>query len=339
MKYSQFSNKVAVGLGFTSLHDMDKSDADLDLCWGNGFDSDRVFQLFSEVVFGNVVDRDADQLTYYFCQTSEGFKKMLELVKTFGGAEGIANSLIRGLDYRLFNASTEVDRTAKIHRCFLALSSITDGEVIPFTNYEKPNYITDPGIWGIIADQARDVPEILRCLTAEQLGAARYFIESKTGSFIDELSMESWTFPGYIHTKMQIPQQIEIFRFVSTHLGEREAFVKLVDPNTFGDSVSPFIKELAKSGDLRHWKEVFRIADCAEFLNNNTNRAIPTFIQDLVASSISSSRSDIEQLQGLKKSALTRLVSRGCMNDKSAMLMAGNNKRLKGKILENSLGM
>ena len=180
---------------------------------------------------------------------------------------------------------------------------------------------------------------MLRGLDAKQLGAARYFIESKTGPFMDKTTMVKWSFPGYIHTTMKIPGQLEVYRFLASHIGEREAFLKIVDPNTFGDTVSPLIKQLAQTESLDHWRQVFRIRNCTEFLTTTSDRATPTFVQDLLASSITQEQSDVSQLSDLKKSVVSRLVSRGCVSDKTAMLLAGKNNRLKGRILEDSLGM
>lgn len=352
MKFSQFGNKIAVSLGFSSLHDMDREDADMDLCWGNGFDNARVNQLFDEVVFGNVVNMDADQLVYYFCLTDEGSKKLIECTKTFGGADKIANALIRGLDYRLTYSGVvnglgnrlSLDEkqgapSAKVDKILGTFHALVDGEDIPYSQFEKPTYLTDIRFWEIITRPCPDFASVLRGLDAMELSAARFFIESKTGPFIDKVSMAKWSFPGYIHTTMKIPEQIAVYQFLAAHIGERQAFLKIVDPKTLEDSVSPFIKQLSQSESLDHWKKIFLVQDCVEFFTTVSDRAVPTLIQDMLASSISQRKSDIEQLATLKKSAVTRLVSRGCVSDKTAMLLAGKNNRLKGKILEDSLGM
>ena len=352
VKFSQFGNKVAYSLGFSSLHEMDRSGADMDLCWGNGFDNDRVSQLFDQIVYSGVVHQDADQLVYFLCLTNEGSKRLIEHTKTFGGADRIANSLIRGLDYRLTfgglmqsvgssiaSCGEEISSAARVSKTLDTFSSLVDRETIPYSTFEKPNYITSLRFWEIITRSCPDLPSVLRGLDAKQLGAARYFIESKTGPFMDKTTMVKWSFPGYIHTTMKIPGQLEVYRFLASHIGEREAFLKIVDPNTFGDTVSPLIKQLAQTESLDHWRQVFRIRNCTEFLTTTSDRATPTFVQDLLASSITQEQSDVSQLSDLKKSVVSRLVSRGCVSDKTAMLLAGKNNRLKGRILEDSLGM
>jgi hypothetical protein len=338
MIFSKFSNKVAAGHGFSSLQVMDQSVADMEICWGNGFENEHVIKVFDEIVYTNdVVNRDADELVYYLYQTDEGAKRLTARSKTFGGADKLANSLIRVFDGILSPMDGKTS-SKKMDRFINSVSGLVDGQEIPFEIFKKPNYITDVRFWSIIT-QNIDIAHVLKCLEAKKMGAARYFIESKTGPFLDSDSMEKWRYPQYIHATMEIPEQIRFFKFLASHIGERLAFIKIVDRNTSNEPVSPLIRRLAQLGDLSHWKQVFFIEDCAEFFNAPSSRVTPMFVSDLLASSVSARPEDIEQLSGLSKSTLERMIDRRAICDKAAMLLAGKSRKLRGMIIDRALGM
>lgn len=337
MKYFQFNQKVAGNFGFNTLGAMERENFDFNLCWGNGFDQEKSMQLFNALINNSTNDKDADELLYFLCLSHEGENSLRNFCKTFGSEREIVNALIRALDHRFTGAGEEFKRSPNPSKVVSIISDIVRENEIPYETIRKTSYVTDLKYWESITAHGTSIKSILRGMPAYKLSAARFFIESKIGKFAENEDMKNWNHPGYFETSMSLEGKLRVFSNLSIHIGVRQAIINLTE---FSDQqASHFAKAIAKTKTLEEWKSVFHIPDIIVFFNAKPGDTRQSFIYDVVASSISSAQYDVEQLKKLKPSTIANLISRGCVEGKNAVLLAGKNAKLKGYALESSLGM
>ena len=338
MKYFEQGNKAAAHHGFSSLSDMTKTGFDMNLCWGKGFNHESLTKLL-QAITGKPEDRDADKLLFYISLTQEGSKRIASYAKTFGHAGDLVNSLIRGMDLTKTIGEKPSAADPDMNQAFDTLESLLDGENIPYINIHKPSYITHSRFWEIVTKPCRDMKEVLKGLRGWDMSASRFFIEEKLGSFVPQDSMEAWSYPGYLGSRSKPSEQLEVFNFLAEHIGHREAFISVSGSIDSSSGASDFVRALAKSNDVGHWKSIFKIDNLAEFLNTPPKGTIQNSIHDLMACSICPGITDIEGLKGVKNSVFLEMIVRGCLAERDAVILAGSNLRLKGKIAEYGLGM
>lgn len=339
MQYSQYDGKVAKSFGFSTLHNMDRSNFDMDVCWAkNGFTHDKAIQLFSAIAFADTKGRDSDELLYYMCATQEGAKKLISYGKSFGQIEHLANALIRGLDYRLQIADDQGCQL-KIDRVVRVICDLVHGENIPYSAFHKTDYITNLEYWKAITQSCQGIHEVLNRIDAPGLSAARYFIESQIGAIAGPEVMKKWNYPGYFHTGMSHVQRLFVYEKIAECIGDRQALINLASPGDFDKRVTLFHHTIGKSKSLDQWKGIFRINDIFEYFSTIPDQPTPCLIYDVIASSISASDPDFEKLKELNVNVRARMIIRGNVDDHTALAIAGKNPRLKGLVLEDALGI
>lgn len=339
MKYFEFGCKVSEKLGFTTLSKMDDSDLDMDLCWGNGFDNDKLTTLLQDVSVKAKDDRDANSLLYYMALTTEGSKRIVEYCKTFGGNLLVANALIQGTDAQLRSGDYDQPETLKTQMIFDTLESLLEGEGIPYVNIHKPSYITNIRFWKIITKTCTDMAEVINGLAPYDICAARVFIESMEGRFVSKEAMKHWTYPGYVDSSLQGDDTNEWLRFLTKQIGERQAVLKFVGSRHARHVADPVVKSLGSSKSLDHWKAVFRISDLNDFFNSSVSGNTQINLYDLLASSIKNTPQDLVHISQLKKSTVREMISRESIDAKLGLSIAGKDNKLKGFILSDGMGL
>lgn len=339
MKYHDISCKVSSKLGFSTLYEMSESEFDMDLCWGNGFNHEKLAQLLQKITLDSEDDIAAHNLLYYMSVTTEGSQSIVDYCKTFGGSPLAINALIKGMDRIPSTRPNSSIKELRLSRVLDAIEGLLDGEEIPFVNIHKPNFITDLRFWQIITQSCKDEAEVMRGLSGQEFSAARLHIASKVGQFADDQVMKAWSFPGYLATAMRPADQVEFFSFLSEHIGERLAFSKIANALFESETVSTFVKSVASTNSMNHWKNTFRIRDCGEFFNSPVKGRFQTALYDLMASSISANPEDTALLTKVKKTAISSMIARGTLSHKPALVMAGKSNRIKGEIVSDGLGI
>jgi hypothetical protein len=339
MKYFELGCKVSNKLGFSTLGQMDDSNFDMDLCWGNGFENDKLTTLLQDVSVKGKDDRDAFNLLYFMALTTEGSKRIVEYCKTFGGNHRIANALIKGIDAQYGSGNYDQPETLKTKKIFDTLESLLEGEGIPYVNIHKPSYITNVRFWKIITKSCSDMAEVINGLSPYDICAARVFIESVEGRFVSKEAMERWTYPGYVDSNLQDDDTIEWFQFLIRQIGERQAVLKFVGYRHTRHVADPIVKSLGSSKSLDHWKAVFRICDLNDFFNSSVSGNPQINLYDLLASSIKNTPHDLAQISRLKKSTVREMISRESIDTKLGLSIADKNNTLKGMILSDGMGL